>query len=150
MTNQKRIVIIITVIITVKESKGGIFIERHSTRRDVVLNLLRSTTSHPTAAWIYENARKQIPNISLGTVYRNLSDLQKNGDIIAITTGDGTVHYDARLTDHAHFYCANCHSVIDVFISKADEINAFAENQLDCTVSGQQLVLFGCCKNCKK
>ena len=115
-----------------------------------MLNLLRSTSTHPTAAWIYENARMQIPNISLGTVYRNLSDLQKNGDIIAITTGDGTVHYDARLTDHAHFYCNSCQSVIDVFLDTTAEINSLAEQQIGCDINRQQLVFFGCCKNCKK
>ena len=123
---------------------------KYSRQRESIKEYLSNTCEHPTADTVYMHVKQEYPNISLGTVYRNLSDLQKNGDIIAITTGDGTVHYDARITDHAHFYCANCHSVIDVFISKADEINAFAENQLDCTVSGQQLVLFGCCKNCKK
>ena len=124
--------------------------ERRSTRRDTVLDILKSTVQHPTAAWIYENARKKIPNISLGTVYRNLADLQENGDIIAITTGDGTVHYDARVTDHAHFYCNCCHSVIDVFLDSADDINVKAENQLGCKVIRQQIVFYGCCKNCKK
>lgn len=124
--------------------------ERHSTRRDVVLNVLKETTCHPTANWIYERAREQIPNISLGTVYRNISQLVDNGDIIAIDAGDGTVHYDARTTDHAHFYCTDCKSVSDVFFEYTLPINNQAEEQLGCKVNRQCILFYGCCKNCLK
>ena len=51
-----------------------------------LLTLLRSTRSHPSADWLYENLRKEFPNISLGTVYRNLAQLAENGDILKIST----------------------------------------------------------------
>ena len=54
---------------------------KYSKQREALLTLLRSTRSHPSADWLYENLRKEFPNISLGTVYRNLAQLAENGDI---------------------------------------------------------------------
>ena len=124
--------------------------ERHSTRRDVVLKVLKETTCHPTANWIYEQARKQIPNISLGTVYRNISQLLENGDIIAIDTRDGTVHYDACVTDHAHFYCTDCKRVSDIFLDNTLSINKQAEEKSGCKVNRQCILFYGYCKDCLK
>ncbi len=124
--------------------------KRRSTRRDVILNVLKETTCHPTANWIYERARMQIPNISLGTVYRNISQLIENGDIIPIDAGDGTIHYDARVKDHAHFYCTDCKNVSDVFFENKLLINQFAENQLGCKVNRECILFYGYCKNCLK
>ncbi|MBQ1935230.1 MAG: transcriptional repressor, partial [Clostridia bacterium] len=49
--------------------------QKHSKQRDAIVQVLKNTKSHPTADWVYEEVRKQIPNISLGTVYRNLAKL---------------------------------------------------------------------------
>lgn len=57
---------------------------KYSKQREALLTLLRSTRSHPSADWLYENLRKEFPNISLGTVYRNLAQLAENGDILKI------------------------------------------------------------------
>ena len=68
--------------------------KNYSRQREAIMNVLRSTNTHPTAAWIYEQVRQQIPNISLGTVYRNLAALSESGDILSINVGDGQEHYD--------------------------------------------------------
>lgn len=60
----------------------GVKCMKYSKQREALLTLLRSTRSHPSADWLYENLRKEFPNISLGTVYRNLAQLAENGDIL--------------------------------------------------------------------
>jgi Fur family peroxide stress response transcriptional regulator len=67
---------------------------KSSRQRDCILRILRSTKIHPTADWIYESARKDLPNISLGTVYRNLNLLRDEGKIKELCYGKGISRYD--------------------------------------------------------
>ncbi len=62
---------------------------KYSRQRESIVNFLASRTDHPTAETIYQNIKKEFPNISLGTVYRNLSLLEEIGEIIKISTGVG-------------------------------------------------------------
>ena len=96
---------------------------RKSQQREAVYSVIKSTTSHPDAYWVYEKAREIIPDISLGTVYRNLGQLAESGDLITIETAEGVVHYDARTSFHAHFICEKCGKITDLFIEPhSDEI----------------------------
>ena len=79
--------------------------KNYSRQREVILNVIRSTNTHPTASWIYNKSREQLPNISLGTVYRNLSGLVQSGDILSINVGDGQEHYDGDISAHLHLHC---------------------------------------------
>ena len=88
----------------------------YSKQRETILNVLRSTTSHPSAQWIYENVKKVIPNISLATVYRNLGLLEKNGEIIKIQGDFAEDRFDGNPKNHAHFICKCCGSVLDTDI----------------------------------
>ena len=67
---------------------------RYSRQREAIKNYLLSTTSHPTAEMVYNNIRKELPNISLGTVYRNLNFLADNNEVLRLNCGDGYVHFD--------------------------------------------------------
>ena len=87
--------------------------KNYSRQREAILSVLRSTDTHPTANWIYTKVRETIPNISLGTVYRNLLDLSNSGEIICIDVGDGSLHYDGDIFPHLHLCCKNCNSVTD-------------------------------------
>lgn len=88
---------------------------RRSKQREVILKILQNTDIHPTADWIYEQARKVIPNISLGTVYRNLNLLKDEGLIREVTIyGSSSARYDANLEPHCHFICLKCNSVYDL------------------------------------
>jgi Fe2+ or Zn2+ uptake regulation protein len=85
-----------------------------SRQRDLILTILRSTRNHPTADWIYENARKEMPKISLGTVYRNLNVLKEEGRIQELALLGGINRYDGDLRDHYHVRCSDCGLVEDV------------------------------------
>lgn len=62
---------------------------KYSRQREVIKEYLMSTKEHPTADTVYMHIREQSPNISLGTVYRNLNLLTELGEIKKITCGDG-------------------------------------------------------------
>lgn len=119
----------------------------YSKQREIVLNVLRSTTSHPTVNWIYEESRKVLPKISLGTVYRNLTELKNEGEIIEVSVADGLQHFDGNPKTHLHFHCTCCGSILDCEVPNND-LKAFLENSLGCKVYEQKLVFSGICKNC--
>ena len=87
---------------------------KHSRQRDLIVRILRSTHCHPTADWIFEHAREEMPNISLGTVYRNLNHLRDEGRIRELCFGRGGNRYDGDLRYHYHVRCAECGRVEDV------------------------------------
>ena len=87
---------------------------KFSKQRDAIKEYLASTTAHPTADVVYENFQKIYPNISLGTVYRNLNFLVEHGEILKLSCDDARDHYDANTTPHHHFYCRCCHQITDL------------------------------------
>lgn len=120
--------------------------KNYSKQREAILNVLRSTNSHPTATFVYEKVREIIPNISLGTVYRNLDALSKSGDIANLSVGDGFEHYDADISHHAHLHCRCCGEILDACI-KNDILSDIAiENGF--VPESSMYVVNGICKKC--
>ena len=87
--------------------------ERQTAQKTFILDYLKGVKSHPTAEIVYKEVRKRLPNISQGTVYRVLNNFKENGQIQAIDTKEN-VHFDADISDHAHFICEKCSKVYDV------------------------------------
>ena len=87
---------------------------KHSHKRDAILACLRSTKSHPTAEWIYQQLKPAIPDLSLGTVYRNLALFKEEGLICSVGIIDGLEHFDATVRPHAHFVCTKCGRITDL------------------------------------
>ena len=141
----KNMCIIKSVTITDFERKRKM--KNYSRQREAILNVLRSTNSHPTAAWIYEQVREKIPNISLGTVYRNLAALSESGDILSISVGDGQEHYDGDNSAHIHLHCKTCGSIADLNLAH-DPLAAMAAEQGFQPETSVYLV-YGACENCK-
>ena len=121
--------------------------KNYSRQREAIINVLRSTNTHPTAAWIYERVREQIPNISLGTVYRNLAALSESGDILSINVGDGQEHYDGDNKTHLHLHCRTCGSIDDLCL-ESDPLSELAE-QNGFQPETSVYLLYGTCKKCK-
>ena len=86
---------------------------RYSFQRTVIRDIVRSTKSHPSADWIFNKAKMVIPNISLGTVYRNLKYLEKIGEINTILD-DQITRYDGNTKLHHHLKCTKCGDLIDI------------------------------------
>ncbi len=87
---------------------------RNTKQRQVVLDILRNTDTHPTADWVYEQARKVLPNISLGTVYRVLGRLQEEGLVVQLDVGSRKSRFDGKPGQHQHIVCERCGRVADV------------------------------------
>jgi len=86
---------------------------KRSKQRAKVLDVVRSTKSHPTADWVFHEVRKELPNISLATVYRNLNLLAESGEINEVLC-DGQLRFDANRDEHFHFICRSCKGIFDI------------------------------------
>lgn len=123
---------------------------KHSKQRDAIVASLMNRTDHPTADMIYNDIREIFPNISLGTVYRNLSLLSDLGEIIKITTGDGKDRFDGNTHSHNHFVCTSCHQVIDLEMEPIDYIKDAAQKNFDGEVKTYTAHFYGICGDCIK
>lgn len=121
---------------------------KYSRQREALLTLLQSVRTHPTAEWLYTELKKEFPNISLATVYRNLNLLAETGEIIRLDVGTGTEHFDATAKTHYHFICRQCHAVSDLEIPVMTELNQAAEKNNPIHVENHSLLFYGVCENC--
>lgn len=120
--------------------------KNYSRQREVILSVLRSTRSHPTAAEVYQKVRETMPRISLGTVYRNLSELRTAGNITSIWVKDGAEHFDADISPHLHLCCKVCGRIADLPV----EHDLLADTALKEGFSPETslYVVYGTCKSC--
>ena len=123
---------------------------KHSKQRDMIMNFLMTRKDHPTADVVYMNVRQHYPNISLGTVYRNLTLLADIGEIQRLRLGDGVDHFDADTSKHYHFICNDCGSVIDLEMDSIDSITDMAAKAFKGHVAGHVTHFYGSCENCLK
>lgn len=117
---------------------------KNTKQRKIVLDIVNNSDSHLDAFEVYKLARMSIPNISLGTVYRNLGSLENEGAIQAIMV-DGVKHYD-KITSHYHFVCSKCFKIVDVFDLDIPKLKEYNGNLVD----DYEIVLKGICVNCQK
>ena len=122
---------------------------KRSRQREEILAVLRSTKEHPTAAMLYNAARRRIPKLSLGTVYRNLDVLEELGLLRHIRNGNAQDRFDGDVTRHYHFVCDTCGTVLDMPLPYRPDIDEAA-----CTsgflVHGHRLDFHGTCPSCSK
>lgn len=122
---------------------------KYSRQREAIKEFLNSRTDHPTADTVYMNIRKEFPNISLGTVYRNLALLSDIGEILKLSTGAGGDRFDANTSPHYHFICSKCHDVIDLEMPNIDKIDKIAGESFNGEVEGHTVYFYGKCEKCK-
>ncbi len=116
-------------------------------KRNAILACLQSTDAHPSAEWIYHRLKPQIPDLSLGTVYRNLTLFKDQGLAVSLGTVRGVERFDGNTQPHVHFICTSCDAVRDmndVEIPPALTRSASAFGQ----VAGCQLTFTGRCREC--
>lgn len=123
----------------------------YSRKREAILKAVRSTACHPTAEWVYQTLKTDYPDLSLGTVYRNLTQFKNDGIIVSLGTVNGQERYDGNVKPHTHFVCSNCHAVLDIpgnFIS-ARQIEETAK-EMGLQVDSSDVILRGVCGKCLK
>lgn len=123
---------------------------KYSRQREAIKEFLKSRDDHPTADTVYENIRQTYPNISLGTVYRNLSLLVNIGEVNKIMASQGPDRFDARTTPHNHFICNCCHRVIDLEVEENNDLEEQAGKQFSGIIESHTTHFYGLCENCVK
>ncbi|MCD5384971.1 MAG: transcriptional repressor [Candidatus Pacebacteria bacterium] len=136
-------------------------IERMTSQKEIILKYLKSTTSHPSAEDIYLEVRKELPRISLGTVYRILATFKNKKKIIEIA--HEVSRYDANTDPHSHFICESCDNIYDIEIPNFKKnINKRGHNKASCLkkifgdfikvgkINNYQIYFYGKCKKCSK
>ena len=124
--------------------------QRNTRQRDAILNILRHTDSHPTADWVYEQARKIIPNISKGTVYRNLNLLKEAGEISELNLSGTMSRFEGRPENHYHFRCERCGRVFDLDQPVNKDLDNEVATKTGFEVSYHQLEFRGLCHDCQQ
>jgi Fe2+ or Zn2+ uptake regulation protein len=119
-------------------------------QRKAILKALRQTDSHPTADQVYLTVRTHLPNVSLGTVYRNLEFLSQDGLIRKLEVGGSQRRYDGNINDHCHVRCLHCGRVADIWIEPISLTNTLVESHTDFEVMGHHLDFVGVCPDCQK
>ena len=125
-------------------------IRKKSKKRDVVLEVLRGTDTHPSAQWIYSEAKKIVPDLSLGTVYRNLNLFKEEGLVVSVGVVDGEERFDCVTEPHTHFVCSRCGSIIDVALDDGSGDEAELEARYDVRVESRSVVYRGTCSGCER
>ena len=124
-------------------------IVRHSKKRDAMLNLMRGTKCHPTADWVYQGMREIFPDISLGTVYRNLNQLCEERLVMRVGVVDGHERFDADVSPHAHFFCECCGAVLDLPDNAPTETYVQTlSKKYGFAVESHEFKMHGLCKDC--
>lgn len=121
---------------------------KYSKQREMIKSFLATRKDHPTADVVYMNVRQQNPNISLGTVYRNLTLLADLGEILRLRVGDGVDHFDADTSPHYHFVCRDCGSVVDLEMDSIESITQTAGKNFKGRIEGHFTYFYGTCEHC--
>ncbi|MDO8445186.1 MAG: transcriptional repressor [Deltaproteobacteria bacterium] len=132
-----------------KNNKKTLFV-RKSRQREVMLEVLKGTKSHPTADWIYQEVRKSLPKISLGTVYRNLKLLKERGEILELHYGDGQSRFDGNTENHYHFNCQGCGKVYDVEGPLKKDMERDIAEKLGFVITHHRVEFYGVCRECRE
>ncbi len=120
-------------------------------KRNAILAYLRSTTSHPSAEMVFTDLKQQIPDLSMGTVYRNLSLFKQQGLASSVATVKGVERFDGNTEPHVHFICSECDAVIDLMdMQVPDSLKEVAENCCGGQVAECQLSFTGHCRACSE
>ena len=123
---------------------------KYSRQREAIKNFLMSRKDHPTAEVVYEHVLKAFPNISLGTVYRNLNLLVELGEIRKLSCGDGTDHFDYDTSPHYHYVCRPCGRVMDIPMEATKELETAAKEFVLGTIDDHTVFFYGICDECLK
>ncbi len=121
---------------------------RKSRQREKILTLLRSTGSHPTANWLYAKMRREFPDLSMGTVYRNIGILIQQGLVNRMDFGSTFDRFDANTVPHYHFICEKCGSISDLDIAVDDALNTRVEKTTEFQVRRHEIEFYGLCAKC--
>ena len=123
---------------------------RNSKQRTLVLDVLKASHEHLNAEEVYLAVKQQLPDISLGTVYRNLNKMSDNGQALKVRVSSGADHFDDTLRPHYHVVCAKCGRVDDVEVDLPGSVTESLDKATapGFTITGYELLFCGLCSAC--
>lgn len=122
---------------------------RYSKKREAILEAIQSTNCHPSAEWVYQTLKPTHPDLSLGTVYRNLIFFQERGEIKQVGVVKGQERFDGITTPHSHFICSECGAICDLpEIKPNPDLDQAVCRQYGHAVARHELIFYGRCKEC--
>jgi len=127
-----------------------IIMRKNSKQREVIKRIIKTHPVHPTAGWVYEQVKKEIPDIGLATVYRNLKLLKEEGEILELKTAGGTARFDGNTGLHYHFCCDRCGKIVDIEGPVDIDVIKTAADKNGLKVTHCYLELGGLCQECGK
>ena len=118
-------------------------------KRNAILACLRGTDVHPSADWVYAQLKNEYPDISLGTVYRNLALFKQQGVIQSLGTVNGVERFDGNTEPHVHFICGRCDSITDLpHMEVPESLCSQVADETGGHVANCQLTFTGICQSC--
>lgn len=127
--------------------------KRFTKQRQAILETLKNTNSHPDANWIFKKVSKKIPNISLGTVYRNLNILCEEDVVKELSFQQAVTRYEANIGSHHHIICTNCLKIEDIKDVGDCDVNTKLQEKLlenlEYTDISCEILFKGICKDCQ-
>ncbi|MBN1191926.1 MAG: transcriptional repressor [Dehalococcoidales bacterium] len=123
---------------------------RKSIQREAVFRVVTETASHPGADWVYDQVKKVIPNISMGTVYRNLKFLAESGKIRELHIPGGPSRFDGNTSLHYHFRCEKCSRLLDLDLTVDPAIEKNVAQKTGYLVKSHYLEFRGLCPDCQE
>jgi len=122
---------------------------RNTLQRKVILEELRCSHQHVTAAELYRLVQKRIPNISLGTIYRNLDLLHQDGLISKLETAGREIRFDGDLSSHYHLRCRQCGRIEDICDPVSVQVEGRITSAAGWDIAGPQIEFSGSCPDCR-
>ncbi len=123
---------------------------RQTKQREAIIRLLKSVRSHYTADQIYDEVRKELPNISKGTIYRNLKVLEEKGLVSELSLNGSLSRYEAKRESHYHFRCDCCSTLFDLDEPINHKLNQKIAEETGFKVTHHQTEFCGLCKDCQQ
>ena len=122
---------------------------RYSRKREAILSLIRSTNAHPGAQWVYDQLKASIPNLSLGTVYRNIGVFREEGSAVSLGVVNGEERFDGCVEPHPHAVCRHCGKIVDLPAEVKSQISAgFSVEVPGFSIDMRNTVFYGVCSGC--
>ena len=123
--------------------------KRHSKKREAILELIRSTKIHPGAQWVYDRLKPEFPDLSLGTVYRNISIFRQEGLLAFVGVVNGEERFDGTAESHPHVCCTACGVIADLDGTKFQETLTRLPIEIPgFSIDVRNTVFYGICAKC--
>ena len=119
-------------------------------QRQIIYQAVMAAKDHPTPEAVYDKVRRQIPSISLGTVYKNINTFLETGILKEVSLHHGTLRVDANVHPHYHLVCRVCRSIIDLDERDVEPARVLSRVPAGFRVERQNVEIIGICESCSR